>query len=130
MREAGCLWLAPMGAGSPVRAKFAAPIQTNAAIAFEPGSGSVKLDGESGIGRQEAHRASQTLPEGALQMRPLLKGCLEALVRYPLLRLRMPSPEFAVIGGGHLAVGARYLLSGGAERLYAISEVIVETPIG
>jgi len=65
------------GAGSPVRAKFAAPIQTNAAIASEPGSGSVKLDWESGIGRQEAHRASQTLREGALQMRPLLKGCLE-----------------------------------------------------
>ena len=80
----------------------------------------MKLDWESGIGRQEAHRASQTLPERSLQMR-LLKGCLEALVLSPLLRLRMPSPEFAVIGGGHLAVGARYLLSGGAERLYAIS---------
>jgi hypothetical protein len=55
MREAGCLWLAPTVAGSPVRAKVAAPIQTNSAIAFEPGSGNVKLDWESGIGRQEAH---------------------------------------------------------------------------
>ena len=57
------LWLAPTVAGSPVRTEVAAPIQTNSAIAFEPGSGNVKLDWESGIGRQEAHpRLYRKLP--------------------------------------------------------------------
>ena len=127
MRAMRCLWLALTAAASPVRAQIAEPIQTNSAIPFEPGSGGVKLDFASGIGRGGG--ASQTLPEGTLQL-GLLKG-LEALVRFPLLRVRMTSPELAAVGGGHLAVGARYLLSGGAERLYAISsEVIVEAPIG
>jgi len=121
MREAGCPWLAPMVAGSPVRAKFAAPIQTNAAIAFEPGNGSVKLDGESGIGRQEAHRASQTLPEGALQNETTAQRLLGSS-----RALSTSSPSNAVAGiRGHWrrapCGGARYLLSGGAERLYAIS---------
>jgi hypothetical protein len=127
MRAMGCLWLALTMAAFPVRAQIAEPIQTNSAIPFEPGSGGVKLDFAGGIGRGGG--TSQTLPEGALQL-GLLKG-LEALVRFPLLRVRMTSPEFAVVVGGHLAVGAQYLLSGGAERLYAISsEVIVEAPTG
>jgi hypothetical protein len=127
MRAMGCLWLALTVAASAVRAQIAEPIQTNSAVPFEPGSGGVKLDFASGIGRGGG--TSQTLPEGALQV-GLLKG-LEALVRFPLLRIRTPSAELAVVGGGHLAVGARYLLSGGAERRYAISsEVIVETPTG
>lgn len=127
MRAMGCLWLALTTAAFPVRAQIAEPIQTNSAIPFEPGSGGVILDFASGIGRGGG--TSQILPEGALQL-GLLKG-LEALVRFPLLRVRMTSPEFAVVGGGHLAVGAQYLLSGGAERLYAISsEVIVEAPTG
>jgi hypothetical protein len=113
--------------GSPVRAQIAEPIQTNSAVFFYPGSGSVTLNFVSGIGRGGG--SSQAIPESILQV-GLLKG-LEALVLFPVLRIRMPSPEFAVVGGGHFAAGARYLLSGGADRLYAISaEVVVETPTG
>ena len=91
----------------------------------------MKLDWESGIGRQEAHRASQTLPEGALQMRPLLKGCLETLVRFPL-----PSPSNAVAGvRGHwrrAPCGGRAVPAKRRRRatLCNFSEVIVETPTG
>lgn len=58
----------------------------------------------------------------------VLKG-LKVEVRFPLLRMRLQSPDSAVIGGGHLATGAWYLLTDGARRAYAVStEVIVETP--
>lgn len=123
----GCLWIAMAMAGLPIRAQTAEPIQTNSAIPFEPGSAGVKLDFVTGIGR--AGGASQVISEGTLQL-GVFKG-LEALVRFPILRVRLPSPDFAVIGGGHLATGARYLLAGGAGRAYAISsEVIVEAPTG
>lgn len=111
----------------PVRAQIAEPILTNSAIPFEPGSGGVKLDFVTGIGR--AGGASQAIPEGTLQV-GVFKG-LEALVRFPLLRVQLPSPTFAVIGGGHIAMGARYLFAGGGQRRYALSsEVIVEAPTG
>lgn len=111
-------------AGVPVRAQIAEPILTNSAIPFAPGSGSIKLDFVTGIGR--AGGASQAIPEAILQVGAFTG--LEVVVRFPLLRVRLPSP---VIGGGHIAMGARYLFAGGGQRQYAISsEVIVEAPTG
>jgi hypothetical protein len=108
----------------PIAAQIAEPILTNSAIPFAPGSGGIKLDFVTGVGR--AGGASQAIPEATLQL-GAFRG-LEALVRFPLLRVRLPSP---VIGGGHIAMGARYLLTGGGQRRYAISsEVIIEAPTG
>ena len=113
--------------GVPVRAQIAEPILTNSAIPFAPGSGSIKLDFVTGIGR--AGGAAQAIPEATLQV-GVIRG-LEALARFPLLRVRLPSPDLAVIGGGHIAIGARYLFAGGGQRRYALSsEVIVEAPTG
>jgi hypothetical protein len=108
----------------PIGAQIAEPILTNSAIPFTPGSGGVKLDFVTGIGRGGG--ASQAIPEATLQV-GALRG-LEVLVRFPLLRVRLPSP---VIGGGHIAMGARYLFAGGGQRRYALSsEVIAEAPTG
>jgi len=52
-------------------------------------------------------------------------------VRFPLLRVTSLSEGPTVVGGGQLAIGARYLLAGGAVRSYAISvQTIVEAPTG
>jgi hypothetical protein len=111
----------------PIAAQIAEPILTNSAIPFAPGSGGIKLDFVTGVGR--AGGASQAIPEATLQV-GVFTG-LEALVRVPLLRVRLPSPDFSVIGGGHVALGARYLFAGGVQRRYALAaEVIVEAPTG
>jgi hypothetical protein len=60
----------------------------------------------------------------------VLRG-LEFLVRFPLLRVRSLPGGPTVVGGGQLAIGARYLLAGAAMRSYAISvQTIVEAPTG
>ena len=106
MRAMECSRSALPVAASAVRAQLAEPIQTNSAVPFEPGSGGMKLDFASGIGRGGG--TSQTLPEGTLQV-GLLQG-FEALVRFPLLRIRTPSAELAVVEGGRArwALGTCY----------------------
>ena len=125
MRATGYLCVAL--AGLPIRAQIAEPIQTNSAIPFDAGSGGIKVDFASGIGRGGG--ASQAIPESTLQVG--VRNGLEVLVRFPILRVRLQSADPAVIGGGHLAMGVQYLLAGSPERAYAISsEVIVEAPTG
>jgi hypothetical protein len=111
----------------PISAQMAEPILAKTAIPFAQGAGAVKLDFAGGIGPSGG--GSQIIPEATIEV-GIGKG-LEALARFPLLRVtpRLGGP--AVIGGGQLAVGARYLLAGGAERVYAIAlQAIVETPTG
>jgi hypothetical protein len=56
---------------------------------------------------------------------------LEAIERYPLLRFKEGSELPATLGGGQLAIGARYLLLGGAGQRYAVSvQASVEAPTG
>jgi hypothetical protein len=53
------------------------------------------------------------------------------LARFPLLRVNRGPLHDTVIGGGQLAMGARYLPAGGADRPYALSiQAVVETPTG
>lgn len=108
-------------------AQVAEPILTKTAIPFAPGSGALKLDYAGGIGQSGGN--SQVIPEGTLE-EGVAPG-LEVLIRFPLLRVQAIPEGPAVIGGGQLAIGARYLLAGSAERSYAISvQAIVEAPTG
>ena len=111
----------------PISAQLAEPILTKTAIPFVVGAGSVKLEYTGGIGRTEA--GSQAIPEATLET-GVVSG-LEFLARFPLLRVTSWSGGPTVVGGGQLAIGARYLLAGGVERSYAISvQTIVEAPTG
>jgi len=110
-----------------IGAQIAEPILTKSAIPFAPEAGAVKLDYAGGIGQSGG--GSQVIPEATLET-GALRG-LEFLVRFPLLRVTSLPGGSAVVGGGQLAIGARYLLAGGAERSYAISvQTIVEVPTG
>ncbi len=87
----------------------------------------MKLDYAGGIGRSGG--SSQVIPEATVET-GIGKG-LEVLARFPLLRVMPASGGPAVIGGGELAVGARYLVAGGVERIYAVAiQAIVEAPTG
>ncbi len=111
----------------PIDAQIAEPILTKSAIPFVLGAGSVKLDYAGGIGRSGG--GSQVIPEATLET-GVVSG-LEFLVRFPLLRVTSVPGGPTVVGGGQLAIGARYLLAGSAERSYAISvQTIVEAPTG
>lgn len=111
----------------PIGAQIAEPILAKTAIPFVTGSGAVKLDYAGGIGRSGG--SSQIIPEATVEM-GIGKG-LEVLARYPLLRIMPASGRPAVIAGGELAVGARYLVAGGAECAYAVAvQAIVEAPTG
>ena len=116
MRAPGYFSIAVAMAGLPIGAQIAEPIQTNSAIPFAQGAVGIKLDFVTGIG--PAGGASQAIPEATLQV-GVLAG-LETLVRFPLLRVRLTSPGSADIGGGHLAMGVRYLFAGGAKGRYAL----------
>jgi hypothetical protein len=108
-------------------AQVAEPILTKTAIPFAPGSGALKLDYAGGIGQSRG--TSQVIPEGNLEA-GVAPG-LEVLIRFPLLRVQAIPEGPAVIGGGQLAIGARYLLAGSAERTNAISvQAIIEAPTG
>lgn len=127
MRAAGYLYMAAAVAGFPIRAQVAEPILTKSAIPFVFGAGSVKLDYAGGIGRTGG--SSQVIPESTLEAG--VRDGLEVLVRFPLLRVNVQPRDATVVGGGQLAMGARYLLTGGADRTYAISvQAIVEAPTG
>jgi hypothetical protein len=110
-----------------IGAQIAEPILTKSAIPFAPGAVAVKLDYAGGIGPSGG--GSQVIPETTLET-GVVRG-LEFLVRFPLLRVTSLLGGPTVIGGGQLAIGARYLLAGGAEQNYAISvQTIVEAPTG
>src|SRR5579864_5389728 len=111
----------------PISAQIAEPILTKSAVPFVLGAGSVKLDYAGGI--VPSGGGSQVIPEATLET-GVLRG-LEFLVRFPLLRVTSLRGGPTVVGGGQLAIGARYLLAGGAERRYAISvQAIIEAPTG
>jgi hypothetical protein len=110
----------------PISAQIAEPILTKSAIPFEPEAGAVKLNYAGEIGRSGG---SQVIPEATLET-GVVSG-LEFLVRFPLLRVTSLPGWPTIVGGGQLAIGARYLLAGGAGRNYAISvQTIVEAPTG
>ncbi len=72
---------------------------------------------------------SQVKPEGTLEV-GLSEGW-EVLALFPLLRVNLQPQHDTVIGGGQLAIGVRYLLTGGADRSYAVSvQATVEAPTG
>ena len=90
----------------------------------------MKLDWESGIGRQEAHRASQTLREGALQMRPLLKGCLELSSAFHFFAFECRRRSSRSLEAGPLRWTRGPVKRRRRATLCNFSEVIVETPTG
>jgi hypothetical protein len=122
-----CLLMAAAITYLRVDAQIAEPILTKTTIPFAQGAGTLKLDYAGGIGQSGG--GSQVIPEATLET-GVLRG-LEILVRFPLLRVRAIPEGPVVIGGGQLAMGARYLFAGSAERSYAISvQAIVEAPTG
>jgi hypothetical protein len=126
MRAIGYVCLV-VAASVSIHAQVAEPILTKSAIPFGAGAGSVKIDYAGGIG--QAGGSSQVIAEGTLEMG--LRDGLEVLARFPLLRVNMKPQHNTVIGGGQLALGARYLLTGGADRPYGVSiQAIVEVPTG
>jgi hypothetical protein len=103
----------------------AEPILTRSAIPFAFGAGSVKLDYAGGVGRSGGN--SQIVPEAMMEVG--LQSGLEVLLRFPLLRVTRR--DSSVVGGGQLAAGARYLLTGGWGHTYAVSvQTVVEAPTG
>jgi hypothetical protein len=116
-----------MVAALHLRAQVEEPILAKSAIPFGPGAGSMKIDYAGGIGQGGGN--SQVIPEVTLELG--IAAPLEVLARFPLLRVNVPSQHDTVIGGGQLAIGARYLLIGDAARRYAVSvQVIAEVPTG
>ncbi len=116
-----------MLASVSITAQVAEPILTKSAIPFAAGAGGVKLDYAGGIG--QAGGGSQVIPEGTLEVG--VGGGLEVLTRFPLFRVNLLPQHDTVIGGGQVAVGARYLLTGAADGPYALSiQAIVEAPTG
>jgi hypothetical protein len=110
-----------------LQAQVAEPILTKSAIPFGTGAGGMKLDYAGGIGAEGG--SSQVIPEGTLEAG--VRDGLEMLARFPLLRVNLGGLHGTVIGGGQLAIGARYLLAGGADRPYALSiQGVVEAPTG
>jgi hypothetical protein len=110
-----------------LQAQVAEPILTKSAIPFGTGAGGVKLDYAGGIGPEGG--SSQVIPEGTLEVG--VRDGLEMLARFPLLRVNLGALHDTVVGGGQLAMGARYLLTGGADRPYGLAvQGIVEAPTG
>ena len=110
-----------------IGAQIAEPILTKSAIPFAPEAGAVKLDYAGGIGPSGG--GSQVIPEATLETGVVRR--LEFLVRFPLLRVSSLAGGPTVVGGGQLALGARYLLAGAAERRYAVSvQTTIEAPTG
>jgi hypothetical protein len=112
-------------AGISARAQTSEPIHTKSAETLDRNEGSLKFDYAGDLLRSRP--SSEVIPEATLEL-GLRKG-LEGLLRFPLLRVTVGNR--AIIAGGQLAAGGRYLLLGGLSRSYAISvQAIVETPTG
>ena len=110
----------------PAFSQIEEPILTKSAQTFVPASGSLKLDYAGSIIHTGA--SSQIIPEFTLQGG--LAKRLEVIMRFPLLRFR-PEDGTAVIAGGQVAVGGKYLLIGGPSKTATISvQGVIEAPTG
>ena len=126
MRAFGHLFWATSLSCVPAAAQIAEPILTKTAMPAPTGAISLKLDYAGGIGQSGG--GSQVIPEAILEAGA--SHGLELLLRFPLLRVTRPG-GYAVIGGGQLATGARYLVAGGSTRAYAVAvQAVVEAPTG
>lgn len=110
----------------PALCQIEEPILTKSALVFGSASGSLKLDYAGSLVQMGA--SSQIIPEFTLQAG--VSRRMEAILRFPLLRVE-PGNGPAVIAGGQLAAGAKYLLMGlpGAKAAISIQGV-VEAPTG
>jgi hypothetical protein len=110
----------------PVFSQIEEPILTKSAEVFGPASGSLKLDYAGSVIHSGA--SSQIIPEFTLQQG--LAKRLEAILRFPLLRFR-PEGGTAIIAGGQVAMGGKYLLLGGPGTTVTISvQGVIEAPTG
>lgn len=110
----------------PAFSQIEEPILTKSAQIFVPASGSLKLDYAGSIIHTGA--SSQIIPEFTLQEG--LAKRLEGILRFPLLRFR-PEGGAAVVAGGQVAVGGKYLLIGGPRTTATISvQGVMEAPTG
>jgi hypothetical protein len=113
--------------GMRLRAQTLEPISTEFADPLARGEGTLK------IGYEYAHFSSsvsgQLIPLLNLTM-GLGRG-LELDFQFPVFREKPADNQPALVGGGKVGVGARYLLFGGETHRYAVSLVgIVEPPTG
>jgi hypothetical protein len=110
----------------PAYSQIEEPILTKSAQVFAPASGSLKLDYAGSIVHTSV--SSQIIPEFTLQEG--VANRLEAILRYPLLRFK-PMGGSAVIAGGQVAIGGKYLLVGGPGANATISvQGVIEAPTG
>jgi hypothetical protein len=111
----------------PLTGQIAEPILAHSALPLSAGAGALKLDYAREQGRSGAD--AEVIPEVMLET-GVGRG-LEAILRYPLLRFKEGFELPATLGGGQLAIGARYLILGGAGQRYAVSvQAVVEAPTG
>ena len=107
-----------------MQAQVAEPLLTKTARVFAPSDTGLEFDYATAIG---GRTNAQVIPEITLEAG--LFSRLEALVRFPLLRV--VSRQESVIGGGQLAIGARYRLPAPGTNSLAISlQAMVEAPTG
>jgi hypothetical protein len=112
--------------GLPAFSQIDEPILTKSARVFAPASGSLKLDYAGSIVHMST--SSQIIPEFTLQEG--LTKRVEGILRFPVLRFQ-PASGHAVIAGGQIAIGGKYLLIGGPDSNAAISvQGVVEAPTG
>jgi hypothetical protein len=110
----------------PAFSQIEEPILIKSAQTFVPASGSLKLDYAGSIVHSDV--SSQIIPEFTLQEG--LAKRFEGILRFPLLRFR-PEGGPAVIAGGQVAVGGKYLLIGGPSTTATISvQGVIEAPTG
>jgi len=103
------------------------PISTEYALPFAPWTGAVQVLYE--FEREGPGASEMAIPETELELG--LFPRFQVNVGFPLLRLHEGPGESRQVGGGHLEVGGRYLLFGGATRSYAVSlQGSVEAPTG
>ena len=107
-----------------MQAQVMEPLLAKTARVFARGDAGLEFDYASGIGGKTN---AQVIPETTLEAG--LYSRLEVLVRFPLLRV--VSRQESVIGGGQVALGARYRLPGPGTRKFVISlQTILEAPTG
>jgi hypothetical protein len=127
LRVVACCAAAFLANAIPAVAQIEEPILLKSAEPFPVGAGSVKLDYSQEQSRSGA--TAETIPEITVEAGALPRT--EVILRYPLVRFTPVHDGPAEIGGGQIAMGARFLLAGGPEENHAVSvQAVVEAPTG
>jgi len=112
-----CLLSIALAAAPGLWAHRLEPISTQFARPFEPRTGSLEINYEYERRARERLR-THLIPRAELELG--ITRRMQISIEMPLIR-QESGAEPAVVGGGHLEIGFRYLLVGGPFRSYAVS---------